>query len=103
MKIIDRLIDKLDRKLTEERRDNPDNESVVGVFTFGRHIVRFVFRPIGCEIEIYNPILDTFLDRVSFHCEERVVRWGDIETESSNDWDEHGFRDEADYLKYKYE
>lgn len=103
MKIIDRLIDKLDRKLTEERRDNPDNESVVGAFTFGRHIVRFVFRPSGCEIEIYNPILDTFLDRVSFHCEERVVRWDDIETESSNDWDEHGFRDEADYLKYKYE
>lgn len=101
-KILNKLIDKLDRKLGEQKRDNPNDTTLAGRFTFGRHIVRYVFKPKSCEIEIYNPILDTFLDNESFYCEERVSRWDDVDTNHSDEWDEHGFRDEADYIKWKY-
>lgn len=102
MEILDKLIDKLDRKLGEARRDNPNDTTLAGRFTFGRHIVRYVFTPKGCEVEIYNPVLDTFLDRISFHCESCVTPWDSIEAEETDDWDLHGFRDEVDYLRYKF-
>ena len=101
-KILNKLIDKLDRKLSEERRDKPNDTTLSGRFMFGRHIVRYVFTSKGCEIEIYNPILDIFLDRVSFYCEPRVMDWNNVEIEDADDWNEHGFRDEADYINYKY-
>lgn len=101
-RIISKLIAKLDRKLSEARTDSPHETTLVGMFMFGRHIVRYVFKPKGCEIEIYNPVLDTFLDRVSLYIERCVMDWNNVDIKETDDWDLHGFRDEADYLNYKY-
>lgn len=100
--ILDKLIDKLDRRLSEERRDNPNNDSIVGMFTFGNHIVRFVFNEKGCEIEIWNPANDVFLDNVAFYCEERVAKWDSIDTVTMSEHDYNGFRNEADFVRYKF-
>lgn len=102
-RIIQKLVAKLDRKLTEARQDNPSEEHLSGRFTFGRVIVTYSFsRRRGCEIELYNPILETFLDNVSCYCEKRVIGWDNVEIEETDDWNDHGFRDAADYLRYKY-
>lgn len=101
-KILDKVIAKLDRRLSEERRDNPNNDSIVGVFTFGNHIVRYVFNEKGCELEIWNPANDVFLDNVAFYCEKRVLKWDSVDTVEMSEHEYNGFRDEADYINYKY-
>ena len=100
--ILDKLLSKLDRELTASRENNPSDTSTVGRFKFGRHIIRFVFDEDGGEVEVFNPILDTFQDNVSFFLEERCILWGQIEIEETDEWDAHGFRDEADYINWKY-
>lgn len=100
--ILDRLIGRLDRKLSEARRDNPCESTLVGAFTYGKSIVRYVFKEQGCELEIWNPQLDYFLDNVAMYCEKRVVKWDMCEVNTTDEWDEHGFRDEQDYINFKY-
>lgn len=101
-RIISKLVELLESKLVEARNDNPYEISISGLFMFGRHIVRYAFKPRGCEIEIYNPVLDTFLDRVSIYAEKCVISWHQVEVKSETIWEQNGFRDEADYLNWKY-
>lgn len=100
--ILDKLLSKLDRELTASRENNPSDTSTAGRFKFGRHIIRFIFNEDGCEVEVFNPILDTFLDNVSFFLEERCILWNQIDVEETDEWDAHGFRDEADYINWRY-
>ena len=101
-KVIDKLLDKLDKVLKQERQDNPNEEVLYGSFMFGRHSVRYCFRETGLTVEIYNPVLDTYLDWVATHCEKYAIGWGDVEVEISDKWDAHGFANESDYLQYRY-
>lgn len=100
--ILDKLLSKLDRELTSSRENNPSDISTVGRFKFGRHIISYVFDDEGCEVEVFNPVLDTFLDNVSFFLEERCIMWNQIEVEEPDEWDVNGFRDEEDYIYWKY-
>ena len=100
--ILDKLLSKLDRELTSSRENNPSDISTVGRFKFGRHIISYVFDDEGCEVEVFNPVLDTFLDNVSFFLEERCIMWSQIEVEEPDEWDVNGFRDEEDYIYWKY-
>jgi len=70
-----------------------------GSFPFGNCIVKYSLTESGDEIEVYNPMKGTFMDNVS---EWLLLNVGDRCTQSFNEWNEHGFRDEADYLKYKF-
>ena len=100
--ILDKLLSKLDRELTSSRENNPSDISTVGRFKFGRHIISYVFDDEGCEVEVFNPVLDTFQDNVSFFLEERCILWNQIDVEETDEWDEHGFRNEADYYHWWY-
>lgn len=42
-----------------------DHIFLKGMFTFGNHCIRYDFDERGAEIEVYNPIKDTYLDRVA--------------------------------------
>lgn len=101
-KALDNLVDKLDKVLKQERHDNPNEDVLYGSFMFGRHSVRYCFRETGLTIEIYNPVLDSYLDNVAIHCERCAVLWDGIETEESDIWNCNGFADNSDYLRYKY-
>ena len=103
MKTIDRLLKRIDNVLESERKLNPREKSFSGSFNFGHYNVRYVFRPSGIELEIYNCKKETFLDNVASLLERKCLDWQDIDVdESYNEWDEHGFRDESDYLNYRY-
>ena len=42
-----------------------DHVELKGMFTFGIYTIRYWFDEHNAEIEVYNPIRDTYLDRVA--------------------------------------
>lgn len=103
-KILYKLIDDINERLIEERKDNPYSDYIHIRFNVGNKIVNVAFDKRGCEVEIYNTRLDYFLDNISMKCESRVICWEDIEVEveETDEWNEHGFRDAADYYNWRY-
>ena len=98
------LIEKLERKVREARMANPHDMRVSGRFMFGRCNVTFFYDRKGCELDIYNLVKDTLLDNVADYCSKRVTPWiyMDVDEDSSDEWNDNGFRDEADYIRYKF-
>lgn len=54
------------------------------------------------DIEIYEPATDRFYVNVADWLCEHTVSFNEIEVEEADEWDVHGFRDEQDYINYKY-
>ena len=54
--------------------------------------------PYGNCIVLYNPVKDRYLDRIA----DWLIQLIQPCDKDYNEWVEHGFRDEADYLKYKF-
>lgn len=103
--ILNKLLDRLDKELEEARKEEPGADHVEGMFMFGRHEVVFFFTEIGCVLEINRRYRNDFVfsDNVAEYCVKRCVRWCQIDAgKESDDYDIHGFRDEADYVKYKF-
>lgn len=98
------LIEKLERKVREARMANPHDMRVSGRFMFGRCNVTFFYDRKGCELDICNLVKDTLLDNVADYCSKRVTPWiyMDVDEDSSDEWNDNGFRDEADYIRYKF-
>ena len=100
--VLDKLIAKLDRKLSEARKSNPSEESLKGWFMFGHHKVSYIFDEDGCVLDVFNVVKGVWLVNVEEYCTPKCIRWSQIDVEVSDEWDEHGFADEADYLRYRY-
>lgn len=75
-----------------------DSIEARGCFPFGNCIVKYSLTEKSREIEVYNPMKERYLDRVA----EFLLNEVELETEHSSLWDSNGFRDEADYLRYKF-
>ena len=104
MEILKQLLSKLDRHLTQERQNNPHDTNASGWFMFGYHKVHFFLAKGGCDVEVLNVPNDRFLENVADYLSTHCLDWEDIDVdlESYDFWDDHGFRDEADYLRYRY-
>jgi hypothetical protein len=103
--ILDKLLDALDRELAEARKNDSNSDHLNGKFEFGRHEILFFFDEDGCEIEINRKVGTDFiyLDNVAEYCQSRCIGWDDVDTDNKSDiWDEHGFSDESDYIRYRY-
>lgn len=100
--LIDKLLTVLDMHIVETVQNAPHEYSVCGRFRFGRHEVSFVIDREECDIEVYDTELDIILENVSIFLENYCIRWQDIDIESSDEWNDHGFRDEADYYNWRY-
>lgn len=103
-RILDKLIDIINEHLAEARQSEPLDNKVSGLFKFGYHIIRFSFRRRGCELEIYNPVKDRFLDNVAEFCQARTTAWYNVDVGDSRFGilTDPGFSSEADYLSYKF-
>lgn len=104
-KILDILVDKFDRKLTQERQAHPYDESVGGWFMFGKaYKVEYYVNKDTCEVIVSNVPKDTYLENVSLYCESHCLDWDDIDIdlEVYDFWNDHGFANEADYMRYRY-
>lgn len=103
--ILDKLLDTLDRELIRARKNDPNSDHLNGKFEFGQYEILFFFDEDGCEIEINRKVGTDFvyLDNVAEYCQARCIRWDDVDTDNKSDiWDDHGFSDESDYIRYRY-
>lgn len=91
MKTLDKLLERLLWKIG-------DSAESKGCFPFGNCIVKFSLTDKTREIEVYNPIKERYLDKVA----EFLLNEVELKTEYSSIWDVHGFRNESDYLRYRY-
>ena len=103
MKALDNLIDRTERKLQQCRESNPYEDRISGSFTFGNCIITFSLSKDHKEIDVWNPVKNTYLDCISEHLKASTPDFLDIEfeAEESDVWDNHGFRDAADYYRYR--
>lgn len=69
-----------------------------GQFPYGNCIVRYNFDERSAAIEVYNPVKDRYLDRIA----DWLIQLIQPCDKDYNEWVEHGFRDEEDYITYKY-
>ena len=101
---IKELLKKLDRHLTQERQSHPHDASASGWLMFGHHKVHFFFSKCGCDVEVFNITKDRLLENVANYCSKHCLDWEDIDVdlEVSDFWNEHGFANEADYIRYRY-
>lgn len=75
-----------------------DSVEAKGCFPFGNCIVKYSLTEKSREVEVYNPIKERHLDRVA----EFLLNEVELKAEYSSIWNNHGFRDESDYLRYRY-
>lgn len=104
--ILKSLLDSLDERLVEARNNEPYSDHVRGKFNFGQHEVLFFFDEKECFVEVNRKVgVDyVYLDNVADYLSEHCFDWEDIDVdkEVSDFWGDHGFSDEADYIRYRY-
>ena len=91
MKALYNLLSKLQRLL---------GDCVVeeGSFSYGNYIVTYYFSESYDTIEIHNPNNDRYLDNIA----EWLLLNIEKPNNNSDEWNDNGFRDEADYMRYKF-
>ena len=68
-----------------------------GSFQFGRYQVAYSIGERSNLVEVYNPVKDTYLDRVADYLTDLIQP-----CEDPDEWDVNGFRDESDWIRYKF-
>lgn len=69
-----------------------------GKFVYWNFIVTYSFSELHDSIEIYNPDKERYLDNIS----EWLLLNIEKKENERDEWNDHGFRDEADYIRYKF-
>lgn len=102
MEILERLIIHTERKMQQARDAHPGDDRCRGSFTFGNCIVTFSMSKRHKDIEVWNPVRDTYLECIAEHIKDVTPHFSDLKVEETDEWDNHGFRDESDYNNYRY-
>jgi hypothetical protein len=102
MSVINELISRTCRKIQQEREAHPGHDSLQGSFTFANCIVTFSLSHNNKEMEVWNPIKDTYLDCIASLLKKETPQLHELDANEPDIWDAHGFRNEQDYINYKY-
>ena len=68
-----------------------------GKFPFGSCIISYSFNGRNTEVEVYNPVKDTYLDNIASFLKELVQPQDD----DSDVWSNHGFSGSEDYYRFR--
>lgn len=68
-----------------------------GSFQFGNHTIAYNIGERSNLVEVYNPVKDTYLDRVADYLMNLIQP-----CEEEDEWNVNGFRDESDFIRYKF-
>lgn len=68
-----------------------------GSFQFGNHTISYNIDDRSNLVEVYNTVRDTYLDRVADYLTDLIQP-----CEEPDKWDVNGFRDESDWIRYKF-
>lgn len=103
-KKLDIIRKQVERKMMNSLVFNPDSSKMRGQFVVGGAIVTFTMTEKNKEFELWNPEKERFYDNIAEWLTNNTFDYKDIEIESTNRtiWDDNGFHDEADFIKYKF-
>jgi len=106
MKMIEKLLDRVNEALIE-RRDYDDEEDDICSVTLhlGRkELFASVSEKYGNVCELTDlKFLDLFYPNIEEYLYQHIISFSDIERRpEETEWERHGFRDEKDFVNYKY-
>jgi hypothetical protein len=68
-----------------------------GSFQFGNHTISYSIGERSNLVEVYNQVKDIYLDRVADYLTSLIQP-----CEEEDEWNVNGFRNESDYIRYKF-
>jgi hypothetical protein len=68
-----------------------------GSFQFGNHTISYNIGDRSNLVEVYNQSKDIYLDRVADYLISLIQP-----CDEEDEWNVNGFRDESDYIRYKF-
>lgn len=92
------------RSLFEQKlKENQEDGRCFGSFFYGNSIITFSVGKNSKDIEVYNSVLDIFLDNVAEWLVYNSLDYSDIKKkEHIQSYICDGFSSEQDYLRYKF-
>lgn len=104
MKALKNIIESINEKLVNLRNMEPDDKYQSFQVINGKYLVDvYINSNNEKEVNIINPQhYMRFYENVCQYIEDHMNDWEDVEVKPYDMWDDHGFRNEADYLQYRY-
>lgn len=99
-KILKELLGKINERFIQEKNDEP---SVAFSFDWKDYTIDFYATCYDIEIVINSKKHKfRYYDNICDWLESNTIGWGDVVYENISEYDLNGFRNESDYLMYKY-
>lgn len=99
-KILKELLDEINERFIQEKNEEP---SVAFSFTWKDYTIDFYATCDDIEIVIDNKKHKfRYYENICDWLESNAISWDDVVYENISEYDLNGFRDESDYLMYKY-
>lgn len=104
MKLLESIIHKLDKAMANIKQNNPEKDYINGSIVHGKHHIIFSVHKDGYkEVRVDHIEKPSWCENVEGWLERNLLDFKDIQVEDEgNEWDSNGFRNEADYITYKY-
>ena len=104
---LETIIDRLNEKLYENRNDG-DEEDIYSAYTTIRIGRKSIYISVSdrygdvCEV-IDDQYTERFYDNLEKYISEHVTPFSEIKKDPiETEWERHGFKDEKDFVHYKY-
>ena len=93
----------VESEMVEKRRENPDSSSISGCVTYQKHSIMFYVHDDGYkEFQVDRNDRTCFCENIEEWLTNNTLDLADIDAESEDMWNCHGFRDSQDYINYRY-
>ena len=102
MSVLENLVIRTKRKMQQAREAKPFDDRCSGAFVFDKCIITFSMSNRHKDIEVWNPVKETYLDCIAEHLMTATPQFDELEVSHTDIWDSNGFRNEQDYINYKY-
>lgn len=96
------IINKLNKEITNERNLNPEGRELSTSISYGIYDVEVEMDWDGnTKVVVINSEYERDYPNIEGYLSENIILWDEIEIEEYDEWDDHGFKNEADFWKYR--
>jgi hypothetical protein len=98
------IIDKLNKELQNEFNNDTTCQSVEVSITHNNRYDIIVSLDINniIKVDVVNSEHERYYTNIESYIAEHISDWNDLESEEYDEWDDHGFASEDDYIRWKY-
>lgn len=103
-KRLSHIIEKLNECILDEFRQNLNCNHIETSITHADKYdieVYLDFKGI-IKVDIINGEYERYYTNIESYIADNIIEWNDLESEEYDEWDDHGFSSEEDYIRWKY-